>query len=156
MASLAVVICCGGCGNRHPATYPVRGSVHFDDGRPVPVGNVEFRSDAGGYIARGKIDQQGRFVLGTFAARDGAVAGSHHVIVVQSFDPILWDKGKRSQPRESPGGDDLDHELQHHDHQPMFVSPKFASYATSGLTANVRDQGSNVVDLAVGEPMSGE
>jgi hypothetical protein len=146
-----------GCGNGRPATYPVEGSVRFEDGRPVPVGNVEFRSDEGGKIARGKIDQQGHFVLGTFCADDGAVAGLHHVIVVQSFDPILWDSGRLERPQDVSTGDDQpDRVEQDHEHEPMFVSRHFASYATSGLTVEVDPQRENVVELVVGQPVRGE
>ena len=158
VALIAVVTSfAGGCGDGRPATYPVHGKVRFDDGRAVPVGNVEFRSDVGGYIARGKIDQQGHFVLGTFSASDGAVAGLHHVIVVQAFDPILWDSGKLERPHETPTqGEDSDHAVQDHEHEPMFVSRQFASYATSGLTANVNEQGENTVEFVVGQPVASE
>jgi hypothetical protein len=158
LASIALLMSCAlGCGTGHPATYPVQGSARFEDGRPVPVGNVEFRSDEGGIIARGKIDQRGHFALGTFSAQDGAVAGRQHVIVVQSFDPILWSSGKLERPHETPtGNEELAHPLQDHEHQPMFVSRQFASYATSGLTANVNRQRDNTVELVVGEPVTGE
>jgi hypothetical protein len=110
-----------------------------------------------GKIARGKIDQQGHFVLGTFCADDGAVAGLHHVIVVQSFDPILWDSGRLERPQDVSTGDDQpDRVEQDHEHEPMFVSRHFASYATSGLTVEVDPQRENVVELVVGQPVRGE
>jgi hypothetical protein len=143
----------GGCGDGHPPTYPVQGRVRFDDGRAVPVGVVEFRSESGGHIARGKIDQQGHFALGTFRRGDGAVEGLHHVIVVQHFDPILWQDGHLKEPPANLDGEHGDHDHDHHSHEPMFVDRRFAAYDTSGLKATVKPRSDNPVELVVGEPV---
>src|SRR5687768_12763016 len=86
----SVIALAGGCGDGRPATFPVQGTVRFQSGEPVPVGVVEFRSKSDGRIAKGKINQQGRFTVGTFTNDDGAVAGEHQVLVIQHFDPLLW------------------------------------------------------------------
>lgn len=81
---VACLLAAVGCGPQHPGTYPVSGKVQFDDGQPVEMGLVELRSKSKPPVnARGKIQADGRFQLGTFEAGDGAVLGDHDVIVVQ-------------------------------------------------------------------------
>jgi hypothetical protein len=82
---LALPFLCVGCSGR-VATYPVSGTVHFDDGQPVRVGAVEFRCQETGLSARAKLNDTGSFSLGTFADIDGAPAGTYKIIVVQFFD----------------------------------------------------------------------
>jgi hypothetical protein len=123
-----------GCGDSRVATYPVSGGVKFDSGEAVSLGMVEFRPIAGGPIARGKLDQFGRFKLRTFIADDGAVAGEHQIVVVQHLPPV-------------PSG--VAAPADHAEHESMLVAPEFASYATSGLTAVVKPDGANDVSLVV-------
>jgi hypothetical protein len=153
-ASLPLIAALAGCGGRE-ATYPVSGVVQFDDGNPVPYGVVEFRAKGAGRIARGQLDPSGRFTLGTFATGDGAIVGTHQVIVVQH---ILPDQRLAPAAHDAPphGDEDADgHAEEHaarseaHEDQPRLVAPKHASYATSGLTADVRSEGANEVTLVV-------
>lgn len=123
-----------GCGEARVATYPVSGGVKFDSGEAVSLGMVEFRPTAGGPIARGKLDQFGRFALGTFEPDDGAVAGEHEVVVVQHLPP-------QSSAASAPA--------EHAEHESMLVAPEFASYSTSSLSAVVKPSGPNEVNLVV-------
>jgi hypothetical protein len=136
----------GGCGDGRPPTYPVHGSVHFTDGRPVSVGIVEFRLQSDGRIARGRIDRQGHFQLGTFDNNDGVLAGKHQVIVTQHFDPRVWSTN------EAPNHALVDRQTQHQ-HAAGLVHRRFADYRTSGLIAVVKPQTDNLIDLDVGEPV---
>jgi hypothetical protein len=85
IAALASVVLAGcgltGCGDRSPTLYPVQGQVVFADGVPVRHGLIEFQPPAGP-AARGEIDSDGQFRLKT-GERDGAVAGLHHVAIIQ-------------------------------------------------------------------------
>jgi hypothetical protein len=65
-----------------PRSWPVKGRVVFSDRSPVASGVVEFAPVGGGPAARGKIDENGRFVLST-GTRPGAAAGEYQVAVVQ-------------------------------------------------------------------------
>ena len=79
------VIAFPSCSGGRPATYPVVGKVTFPDGSPIGVtGWVEFRPlDAESKLgARGQMERDGSFKLGTFAEADGAVAGKYAAIVV--------------------------------------------------------------------------
>ncbi|MCR9198548.1 MAG: carboxypeptidase regulatory-like domain-containing protein [Planctomycetaceae bacterium] len=79
----AVVFMLAGCSDGRPPVYPVSGRVQFLGGVPVRHGKVELESIEHGLTATGTIQHDGSFVLGTYTADDGAVAGSHRAIVVQ-------------------------------------------------------------------------
>ena len=132
-----------GCSSRE-ATYPVAGVVRFEDGAPAPFGAVEFRHRHSGRIARGQIDAQGRFTLGTFVAGDGAPAGPYQVIVIQSVRPDRTLVVPSDDPTE--GSDPVDHD---HRAPPKLAAPRYADYATSPLEAVVAAAADNHVELVV-------
>jgi len=118
-----------GCERDSLSTYPVQGKVQFDDGTPVRSGFVETYSPKHQVNARGKITKDGSFQLTTFREADGAVAGTHDVIVVQF----------------------LGHEMASnvaHDHGEA-VATRFADYATSGLSLEVSEQEENECVITV-------
>jgi hypothetical protein len=130
----SVTVVCG-CSDGRLPTYPVQGTVRFEDGRAIRVGTVEFRAIDGGHTARGRIGSDGRFTLSTFRDNDGAVAGMHQVIVLQHFDPAVWKTA-----HEDP------------EHYEFVISRRYADYDASGLTATVKPQSSNQIELVVGKP----
>jgi hypothetical protein len=107
-----------GC-SRNPKTYRVRGTVEFASGQKVDFGTVEFRMPQLQTVARGLIQPDGRFRLSTFKPGDGAVAGDHEVVIVQTV----------------VAADDHGHERSHH-----LVDRRFARYETSGLRVTVAPQ----------------
>ena len=144
MLAACLVASGNGCQEGREATYPVRGLVRFSDGKPVRFGTVEFRSAANGHIARGVVDQSGRFTLGTFAAADGAVAGTHQAIVVQLAPPEMLAQRPPSELAETE-----DHAG--HEHTGL-IAPQFSQYATTPLSVTVSPDESNLVELIV-EPL---
>jgi hypothetical protein len=110
------------------------------------VGIVEFRLQGDGQIAKGRIDQQGHFQLTTFEDGDGAVAGQHQIVVIQHFDPSVWST-KEPSKRELAAGHS------HHEDTAGLVHRRFADYGTAGLSAVVKPQKDNRIDLDVGEPV---
>jgi hypothetical protein len=131
-ASLTVGLICllnCGCGPSLPTTYPTRGTVRFEDGTPVQTGVVELTSHEYQETATGRIQPDGSFVLGTFSESDGACEGTHSAIVLQFIinDGIT---------------------VHNRDHGPP-VDLAFGSYETSGLSAEVEPQESNVIELTV-------
>jgi hypothetical protein len=117
-----------------PTLVPVAGTVTFPDGRPVKGGVVEFSPVAGGASARGAIGANGTFSL-TTGDKSGAVVGSHRIVVIQA---VVADGAAA-------------HVGAHH--AALVVHPKFASYGTSGLSAEIRAGAGNVVPLRI-EPAS--
>jgi len=118
-----------GCGPSRPSTYPTRGTVRFEDGTPVQTGVVELTSQQYQETATGRIQPDGSFVLGTFSESDGACEGTHSAIVLQFIinDGIT---------------------IHNRDHGPA-VDLAFGSYETSRLSAEIKPQDSNVIELTV-------
>lgn len=116
-----------GC-NRETPVYPVAGKVVFADGTPVMFGDIEFQAIDQPINARGKIQRDGSFVVGTRSGEDGAIAGKHKVVIIQivtnhfNLDVV-------------------------HDHGHM-VHPRYARYETTDLTVEVKPE-SNELELVV-------
>jgi hypothetical protein len=82
LAFALLLFVAGACGKKSdlPATGPVEGKVTLN-GQPLKSGTVVFVPDAGGKSAQGNIDSDGTFVLGTFTETDGAILGTHKVMI---------------------------------------------------------------------------
>ena len=122
-----------GCGES--TTFPVTGKVVFDDGTPFSTGGVVFTQatsvEGPGQSARGKIRADGTFRLTTFETGDGAVPGTHQVLLRAQRDADDYIKrGIIPQP---------------------VIDPRFESYQTSGLVSDVQKT-SNEVVLIVERP----
>jgi hypothetical protein len=121
----------GGCATEdpHPPTVPVEGKVTYE-GKPLPKGTVTFQPD-GGRPAVGEIQPDGTYRLSTFGDKDGAIAGTHKVMIISNT-------GDSSKMPSTPG----------------YVTPKdlipkkFGDLRTSGLEVSVsKDKKSYDFDL---------
>lgn len=121
-----------GCNSDQLPTYPVNGTIRFQDGSHPMFGDIEFYNEKHQINARGKINRDGTFTVGTYADDDGAVAGTHQVIVLQVVGSYLTEK--------------LSDEIKH-DHGEL-VAKKFIDYRTSGLDCKIV-AGPNPVELVV-------
>jgi hypothetical protein len=153
---LALTASFSGCSNR-VATYPVSGTVRFDDGEPVRIGIVEFRCQETGLSARAKLNDEGSFSLGTFGDTDGAPAGTYKIIVVQFFDTPPRKHEHTHTDHEADDHADHDHAAHDsHEHEPdARVAAKFSDYSTSPLRATVSSDAVNRFDLVVSRFSSG-
>jgi hypothetical protein len=126
---LALVVPCSasGCGK---GLHPVRGKVVYEDGSPMTEGFVicEMKDGDTPVMARGEIQSDGTFQLGTLKPRDGAHPGKYRVLVMPNG---------RTEAEE--------HSL------PPVLDRKFQSYNTSGLVLDVQE-GSNEVTFRVAKP----
>lgn len=130
--------CCAlglvGCGSGGPGTYPVSGRVTFADGSPLTKGVVVFASPSGN--ARGSLDEEGRYVLGTVTTTDGAAAGSYRIFLA---GPIFEDsKGNATEYSENL------------EQSEALVDVKFSDPTNSGLTCEVT--GRTTFDFTVSKP----
>lgn len=75
VALLALVGC------NKPNRHPVQGKVVLEDGTPLAKGLVVFESPDGDHMARGTIQGDGTFVLGTGKPGDGVKPGRYRVLV---------------------------------------------------------------------------
>lgn len=79
-AALVLSLSAIGCGPSRPAVVPAAGIVTLD-GKPLAGGFIRL-VPAASRPATGAIGPDGRFTLGTFAAADGCVPGTHGVEVI--------------------------------------------------------------------------
>lgn len=118
-AALAGVLICavvgGGCGPR-VTMVPVRGRVTVD-GKPLGAGSVMFQPQAGP-AARGQINADGSFELGTHHPGDGVRAGPAAVRVT-SVAAVKAVAGE-----EAPSGRSM-------------IPMRYADFTTSGITVTV-------------------
>ena len=138
LAVCCFTVVCPSCRNGRARTYPVSGSIRFTDHQPVRFGLVEFRCAQNGVVARGKLDAEGDFTLGTYKSGDGVPAGKYSAIVVQYVHVPDADESGREHP-----GVELDH------HPSSMVDLKYSSYGTSGLTAEVKPEPTNRFEFVV-------
>jgi hypothetical protein len=92
---LVASVCLCGCSAE---TYPVQGTVQFEDGRAageLAGGFVSFQGVERQISAQGEIRGDGTFELSTFAEGDGAFPGAYRVLVT----PPPWEgsEGRRVQ-----------------------------------------------------------
>lgn len=117
-----------GCSNKKFDTYPVEGTVKFEDGKPVQFGRIEFYQPDVDVTAYASIQKDGSFVLGTETDDDGAVEGTHEVMITQVIMP-----GEAG--------------LVPHDHG-KHISEKYQSYESSDLRFTVRKQ-KNIAEFTI-------
>jgi hypothetical protein len=82
-SAMLLVATGAGCGPSRPGLLPVDGVVTLD-GKPLAEASVVFQPAGGGRPATGVTDANGRFKVGTFKPRDGALPGAHVVTVARS------------------------------------------------------------------------
>ena len=117
-----------GCGNDHLPTYEVTGNVFLSDGTPLPGGWIVCESFDHGIAARGIIETDGSYRLGTYSTSDGAVAG-RQLIAITPASPVGYD----------PDDGDV---------TPL-IHPRFLHMDTSGLELVVQPNAANHFELVV-------
>ena len=121
-----------GCGRGDRlSTYPATGRVSYPDGRPLEGGTIIFESVEHAVSARGAIDIDGGFELGTYESGDGAVAGSYRVAI-----------SPPSQMDVDPDEGEV----------PALVHPRFTHPETSALEFTVSADGPNRFEVKVERP----
>ncbi len=125
LTSVVVLALTTGCGPRRPAVVPAAGIVTLD-GRPLPGGFVRLVPVAS-RPATGVIGPDGRFTLGTFAAADGCVPGTHGAEVIGPLPA----GGEKASAAPAPA---------------VTVPDRYRTAETSGLTVTVTGPTS---DLAI-------
>src|SRR5262245_2016811 len=88
-AVLVLFVACGCDGQTY---FPVTGKVTHKDGSPVTAGTVIFEPVNQKISARGEIQSDGSFQLGTNTNSDGAMEGEYKVLI---SPPPLPEEGKR-------------------------------------------------------------
>lgn len=131
---LSLVGCSGGPEENPnwPKRYPTSGTVSYQ-GKPVEGAEVTFTNQAGTSTGVGKTDSSGKFHLTTYTEKDGVVAGTQ-VVSIRRVDVI--DKTPKDVDV-SAGGVAVPPEIK------WIIPEKYSIPAKSGLTADVKETGSN-------------
>ena len=144
---LAMIPFCG-CNPRdpkQPATYKVTGKVTYQ-GNPLEGAEVIFMTEKSPRPGRGTTNKDGEFVLSTYGAGDGAMAGQHRVTVTKWEIPEFAkrnfkDSGEGDRERAKAIAEGLPTD-------PKLLTPsKYKAPATSGLSFKVEPQGKNHFEL---------
>lgn len=150
------------CGRSRPAVAPVGGRITLA-GRPVTTGVVCFYPDAG-RPATGVIGSDGRYTLGTFTQTDGALLGSHRVVIEAREAAAARPRPAATAsppPAKSPPPADMPEEMKKEwvagtlgpsDGKIKWLVPEmYAGAATSPLRATV-ERGQNTIDFDLPSP----
>lgn len=134
---ISIVLCLvagtiAGCGrgDRLPTGH-VTGKVTID-GNPLPSGSLLFVPIGGGPTSQGKIEADGSFKMGTYTETDGAILGSHKVMITAL---------------KAPEGSGLPEDVRKGNGAPVSLIPDvYGDLEKSGLTADVKDD-DNTIDF---------
>lgn len=138
LASLSIValgvVLAAGCGKKSnlPATAPVHGKVTLN-GEPVKSGSLVFVPTGGGKSAQGNIESDGTFTMGTYKETDGAIVGTHKVMITAL---------------ETGGGSGLAEDSRNDPTvgQKSLIPEHYGDLEKSGLTADVKE-GDNEINF---------
>ncbi|GAA4452087.1 hypothetical protein [Novipirellula rosea] len=117
-----------GCSSGEATTYPVSGVVRFPDGKLLREGTIEFEISGvqNPVTATGEIAPDGSFFLGTYQIDDGAVAGTHRVVVIA--DSVIGTGVERPGLLPKP-----------------ILHPKYRDFQTSEIVVEVQPTNNNIV-----------
>lgn len=139
LATCAVIlgVVVAGCQSRptdpnRPKTVPVSGIVTYK-GQPVEGATVTFISTAGKRGAVATTDSAGRFVMTTFAPKDGVIPGSYQVSIQKTIIEGAPEEGATGKAgEEPPAGTPKD-----------LLPAKYKDASKSGLTVEIKEGGAN-------------
>lgn len=124
---LCLTLCLLGCSK----LKPMSGTVTFEDGTPLAQGTVVFQST--GFQARGTLNAQGKYVIGSDKPGNGLPPGKYEVGIVGAFD----------QTQTKGGGESF---------QPKpLIKEKYSDPSMSGITVQV-DGNTKTFDFKVEKP----
>jgi hypothetical protein len=124
------VLILSGCGrsDRLP-TAKVTGKVTLN-GDPLPIGSLLFVPDKGGPTSQGRIAADGRYSMGTYTETDGAILGTHKVMITAL---------------KAPEGAGLPEDVRKGNAAPLSVIPEiYGDLEKSGLIADVKESGNQI------------
>ena len=114
----------GGCGG---SNEQLSGKVTFEDGKPLELGTVSFLRE--GFLARGDIQPDGSYTVGSISSDDGLPPGEYRVFIDGAVvEDLSTPDGVRS-----------------------LVDKKMTDPETSVLTHNVPEDG-HTLDITVAYP----
>ena len=134
-----------GCGDGNRPTFPAGGTVTLTDGTPLSGGQIVFqlKNDPAAATAQAKIAPDGTFQLGTYNQTDGALEGTHFVLVIPPRTPRKPAWEAEMQQGRSPSAANLQ------------IDHRYYGFDTSPLTFTVTsDASKNHFDIRLEPPRS--
>ncbi|QDS98242.1 hypothetical protein [Adhaeretor mobilis] len=145
MCAACLLVGAAGCGSGTRGLAPVSGVVTLD-GEPVTTGRIEFHPSSG-RPASGEIKSDGRYQLTTFQSHDGAKPGKYRVTITSQRIPEVGPVYKSFED-ELAGNMVESGQSQQSGKQSTqitwLVPQKFSIVSTSGLEAEVGDDGGEI------------
>jgi len=121
----------------------LKGTVTFsDDGSPLNCGTIIL--DDGKHNARGNIESDGTFVMGSLKANDGLPPGEYKVCIAAAIKLL---------PCPQNEDDDPDNNI-YPPPSEMLIDKKYESFETSGLSIKV-DASTKKYNISVDRPKAG-
>ena len=115
-----------GCGDSNRPTYPAGGTVSLTDGTPVGGGQIFFQlqNDPAAATAQGTTAPDGTFQLGTYNQTDGALEGTHSVMVIPPRAPreLGWEAQMQQGRALSSANVQIDHQYYGFDTSPLMFT----------------------------------
>ena len=140
----AVVV--SGCGR---GFVPLRGKITYsDDGAPLPMGYIYL--DNGKNLARGKINEDGTYIVGSLSKNDGLAPGLYR-IYIQAIGPDPSGAREKVNYAPSPGEERPTGPVLGLVQMVSLIDVKYASMETSGLEVNVT-RSTKTHDIVVDRP----
>ena len=147
-ASLLALLCCG-CGEKvkgRPQMAKVNGKVSYQ-GNPVEGAMVTFLMEDAPRPATGVTDAEGNFKLTTFDTFDGAIIGTHKVVITKA-DPATGAPAGETKPEDLGKivGDGKFKEFMQQAKKPGGLPIKYADAKTTPLQYTI-DAGENTKEI---------
>jgi hypothetical protein len=101
-----------GCNN---GKVGLSGKVTYTDGTPLTVGEIYFETDT--HVARGTLQNNGTYVVGTLSKKDGLPKGTYRVYITGA-DKLVTGKNEIQLPE-------------------SLIDEKYRKSSTSGLTVDI-------------------
>jgi hypothetical protein len=142
--------CFGGGGPERPKTYPVTGTVTFK-GQPLEDAQVTLvPTGTGPQAATGVTDAAGKFAIGTFEAKDGAMEGEYGVKVVKYNIKVPQGGGNVQLTHEQEQAQYKEDDLKPAEPLKNILPGKYENHTTSGLKHTVT-KGATTLDIVLEE-----
>ena len=127
LPALCLAVCLLGCSKLEPMS----GTVTFEDGKPLTTGTVIFQTN--GFQAKGTLDAQGKYKIGSDKPGNGLPSGKYEVGIA----------GAEVQVSTKGGGESFES-------KPL-IKEKYSDPSTSGITVTV-DGKTKTFDFKVEKP----
>lgn len=141
----ASLVAAGGCGQPGlPGVVPISGRVTLD-GEPLPSGEIRYLPKSPeGRMARGRLDDRGRFELTTLRQGDGALPGEYEIVILAPVEESAEDASAR---RAAENAGPRRRRYEQGDGPASLAPLRYTNPDTSGLRDTVSDSHDGYIEI---------